>query len=249
MIYPLRHPEKLARYGLSTGGGLLLFGPPGTGKTMIGKALAGELDLPFLAVKPSEILSKYFGESPRKLAALFAQARQAESGAVIFVDEIDAIGASRSGDGTSEASRRLLTQLLQELDGVNSRPEGLLFLAATNEPWLLDSALLRPGRFDEKCYVGLPDVAARHVLLGLQLDGCWVADDVDCAHLAAQTDRFSGADLMCLCERAKQRPFRDAVLHGKERPVTREDFRVTLGGMKPSVGIDELRRFEQYAEC
>ncbi len=246
LIYPLRHPEKMAQYGLRAGGGLLLYGPPGTGKTMIAKALAGELDLPFMAIKPSEILSKWFGESAQKLATLFEEARQYESGAIIFIDEIDSIGASRNQANSSEGSRRLLTQLLQELDGVKGRDSGLLFLAATNEPWLLDTALLRPGRFDERCLVPLPDLPAREVLLQLQLRDCWLAEDVDFASLARQTERFSGADLMCLCERAKQIPFREAVLQGTDRPICQNDLRESLQSVRPSISPEVVKKFDDY---
>ena len=153
MIYPARNPQALSRYGLSMGGGMLLFGPPGTGKTLVARAVAGELDTPFFSIKPSDILSQYYGQSEARLAELFETVRGCSDGAVVFVDEIDAIGASRSRSDASEPSRRLLNQLLNELDGVHGRPKGLLFLAATNEPWLLDQALLRPPRFSEKCSV------------------------------------------------------------------------------------------------
>ena len=246
LIYPLRHPEKMAQYGLRAGGGLLLYGPPGTGKTMIAKALAGELDLPFMAIKPSEILSKWFGESAQKLAALFEEARQYASGAIIFIDEIDSIGASRNQANSSEGSRRLLTQLLQELDGVKGRDSGLLFLAATNEPWLLDTALLRPGRFDERCLVPLPDLPAREVLLQLQLKDCWLDDNVDLSGLARQTERFSGADLMCLCERAKQIPFREAVLQGTDRPICQNDLCEALQSVQPSISREVVKKFDDY---
>jgi len=143
---------------------------------LIARAVAGELTLPFFAVKPSQVLSQYYGQSERQLAELFDEARSCRPGAVIFVDEIDAIGASRSREEASEPSRRLLNQLLQELDGVNGRTEGMLFLAGTNEPWLLDEALLRPPRFTEKCYVPLPDLPARLAILKLGLRDCpWQA--------------------------------------------------------------------------
>ncbi|MCH8829546.1 MAG: ATP-binding protein [Planctomycetes bacterium] len=247
LIYPLKFPEKLEKYGLRAGGGLLLFGPPGTGKTMIAKAVAGELKLPFYAIKPAEVLSKFFGESTQRLAAVFDEARKSTEGAIIFIDEIDALAASRSDRGSSEASRRLVTQLLQELDGVGGRDHGLLFLAATNEPWLLDDALMRPGRFDEKCYVTLPDEPARRVLLKLQLKGCWLAPDIDLLDIAQKTDGYSGADLMCLCERSKQIPFREAVLEGNERPINGTDLYESLKHVKPSVSKASLARYDEFA--
>ena len=140
----------------------------------------------------------------------------------------------------------MLTQLLQELDGVKGRDSGLLFLAATNEPWLLDTALLRPGRFDERCLVPLPDLPAREVLLQLQLEDCWLAEDIDFASLARQTERFSGADLMCLCERAKQIPFREAVLQGTDRPICQNDLREALQSVQPSISSDVVKKFDDY---
>jgi transitional endoplasmic reticulum ATPase len=248
LIYPLQHPEKLAAYGLRAGGGLLLFGPPGTGKTLIARAVAGELSLPFFAVKPSQVLSQWYGQSEAKLAALFEEARQQRPGAVLFVDEIDALGAARNQGDMSEASRRLLTQLLQELDGVGGHGSGLLFLAATNQPWSLDEALLRPGRFDEKCYVPLPDLPARRELVRLHLRGARVAGDLDLARLAARTEGYSGADLMCLCERAKQIPFREAVLQGTDRAISAADFEQALATIRPSVSAAALRQYERYGQ-
>jgi len=248
MIYPARNLEALSRYGLAMGGGMLLFGPPGTGKTMVARAVAGELETPFFAIKPSDILSQYYGQSEAKLAELFETVRNCTQGAVVFVDEIDAIGASRSRADASEPSRRLLNQLLNELDGVHGRPKGLLFLTATNEPWLLDQALLRPPRFSEKCYIPLPDGAARRKLLELRLAGCPLADDVDVDRLAERTAGFSGADLVELCERAKQIPFREAILHGSDRPVEHADLDEALTRVRPSVSPDSLQRYERFVQ-
>jgi len=247
VIYPMRNPEKLSKYGLKMGGGMLLFGPPGTGKTMVAKAVAGELALPFFAVKPSQILSQFYGQSEKQLAELFDEVRTHAKGAVVFLDEIDAIGASRNREGASEPSRRLLNQLLQELDGVHGRPEGLLFLAATNEPWLLDEALLRPPRFTEKCLVPLPDEAARHLLLKLRLRGCPVADDIDMDQLAVQTEGYSGADLVNLCERAKLIPYRESVVEGTDRPLANTDMEEALTRVRPSVSPESVRRYQEWA--
>lgn len=247
VIYPLQQPETLGRFGLEMGGGMLLYGPPGTGKTMIAKAVAGELALPFFPVKPSEILGQYYGQSEKQLAALFDHVRGCTGGAVVFLDEIDAIGAARNREGASEPTRRLLNQLLQELDGVGGRPQGLLFLAATNEPWLLDEALLRPPRFTEKCYIPLPDALARRALLAARLRDCPLAGDVDFDRFAESTDGYSGADLVNLCERAKLIPYRQAVLEGVERPVMNADLEEALGRVRPSVSTESLRRYEEWA--
>ncbi len=246
MIYPARNPAALRRYGLTMGGGMLLYGPPGTGKTMVARAVAGELDTPFFAIKPSDILSQYYGQSEARLAELFTTVRGCSHGAVVFVDEIDAIGASRSRGDASEPSRRLLNQLLNELDGVHGRPAGLLFLAATNEPWLLDPALLRPPRFSEKCYIQLPDPTARRKLLELRLSGCPLADNLDWDGWSQRTEGFSGADLVELCERAKQLPFREAILEGRERPVGHADLEQALSRVRPSVSADSLKRYEEF---
>lgn len=244
----MKTPEKMARYGLQMGGGMLLFGPPGTGKTMVAKAVAGELALPFFPVLPSQVLSQYYGQSEKQMAELFDEARSYRQGAVIFLDEIDGIGGSRNRDGASEPSRRLLNQLLQELDGIHGRPAGMLFLAATNEPWLLDEALLRPPRFTEKCYIPLPDPPGRRVLLQLRLGDCPLAPGIDLDRLVARSDGYSGADLVNLCERAKLIPYRESVLDGTDRPLRESDFDEAMRRVRPSVSRESIHRYEQWAE-
>lgn len=246
VIYPLRHPEKLETYNIEAGGGMLLYGPPGTGKTLLARGVAGELQLPFFVIKSSEVLSQYYGQSERQLAELFAEAKDSPDGAVVFLDEIDAIGAART-ESMNEASRRVLTQLLQELDGVDGRSEKLVFLAATNEPWLLDNALLRPPRFCEQCYIPLPDAAARLTLFRMGLKHCPLAEDVSLPELVQRSDGFSGADIVNICQRAKLYPYREAVESGEDRPVSRADFEQAMRGAKPSVTPAMLRRFEQWA--
>jgi len=246
VIYPMQHPQKLAEYGLEMGAGMLLFGPPGTGKTMVAKAVAGELDLPFFSLKPSDILSQYFGQSEKHLAEFFDEVRTYDA-AVVFLDEIDAVGASRSREGTHEVSRRLLNQLLQELDGVHGRPKGLLFLAATNEPWLLDEALLRPPRFTEKCYVRLPDREARHRLIELQLEDLPLADQINIDRWAAETEGYSGADIVSLCGRAKLIPYRESILEGTSRKLCGADFEEAIRRVRPSVSPESVLRYEQFS--
>jgi transitional endoplasmic reticulum ATPase len=167
MIYPFSHPELAKRYGISTGGGVLLHGPPGTGKTMMAKAIAHELDATFFVVSAAEMLSKWVGEAEQNIKKLF-DAAKAEDKSVIFIDEIEALVPRRKSD-SSTVMQRVVPQILQELEGFDRaahRP--LLFVGATNKPWLLDDAIMRPGRFDARVYVGLPDAPARFKLLEIR---------------------------------------------------------------------------------
>ena len=184
---------------------------------------------------PAEILSQFYGQSEKQLAEMFRAARNCPEGAVVFLDEIDAIGAARNRDGASEPSRRVLTQLLQELDGIHGHPTGMLFLAATNEPWLLDDALLRPPRFTEKCYVPLPDTDCRRVLLQHRFRQCPLEPGFDLDRLVGRTEGYSGADLINLCERAKMIPYRESITSGVDRPVTAADFEDAFRRVRPSV--------------
>ena len=247
IVYPFRHPEKLQKYKISTGAGMLLYGPPGTGKTLLARAVAGELGLPFFVIKSSEVLSQYYGQSEKQLADLFDNARNEPDGAVVFLDEIDAIGAKRT-EQMNEASRRVINQLLQELDGIGGKSEKLVFLAATNEPWLLDSALLRPPRFCEKCYIPLPDAAARNVLFGMALRDCPLDRDVSLTTLVSQTDGLSGADIVNVCERAKLLPFCESIDTGIDRPITAADFTQAMQNVRPSVNGESLKRFEDWGK-
>ena len=152
MIYPLEHPEKARRYGIKRGGGVLLYGPPGTGKTLLARAVAGEIEAAFFTAKPSELMSKWVGESEQNIAQLFDEARQVDR-AIIFIDEVEAMVPARRSSG-STVMQRVVPQILAELQGVSGEGGALLFMGATNEPWAIDLAALRPGRFDAKVYGG-----------------------------------------------------------------------------------------------
>lgn len=245
VVFPLRYPEKLVKYGITGGGGMLLYGPPGTGKTLLVRAVAGELGLPFFVIKSSEVLSQYYGQSEKQLADLFAEARSQPDGAVVFLDEIDALGAKRT-EQMNEASRRVLNQLLQELDGVDGRSGKLVFFAATNEPWLLDAALLRPPRFCERCYVPLPDAQARRVLFEMGLRNCPIDGEVTPDLLAARSEGLSGADIANICERAKLIPFCESIRTGKDRPISQRDFDEAMKNVQASVTADSVRRYENW---
>jgi transitional endoplasmic reticulum ATPase len=204
MIYPFTHPDKAKRFGIRTGGGILLYGPPGTGKTLIARAIAGELDAVFFSVKPSEIMSKWVGEAEQNVQKLFAAAR-AQPRAVIFVDEVESLVPKRRDSG-STVMQRVVPQILMELEGFEQKPGALLFIGATNEPWSLDPAVLRPGRFDERIYVPLPDQPAREQMLRLNLKDRPLAEDVNISELAGLMDGYSGADIRNICFKASAIP-------------------------------------------
>ena len=169
IIHPLAHPEIYAAYGKTIGGGILMYGPPGCGKTHLARATAGEISAAFLAIGINDVLEMWIGSSERNLHEIFEQAR-ASRPCVLFFDEVDALGASRS-DMRQSAGRQIINQFLSELDGVNSSNEGVLILAATNAPWHLDSAFRRPGRFDRIIFVPPPDTTARAEVLRILVRG------------------------------------------------------------------------------
>lgn len=244
MIYPFTHPEKASRYGIQRGGGILLYGPPGTGKTMLGKAVAHELDAPFYLIKPSTILSKWVGESEQNVAKLFEEARSHER-SVIFIDEVEALVPARR-QMQSNVMQRLVPQILAELDGFEKRKGSLLFIGATNEPWEIDYAMLRPGRLDEKIYIGLPDQDARRAVLIANLRGAPLAETVDYDVLARQLDGYSGADIAYVCRKVRETVFLQSVEREIDREITPEDFDVVLARMGPSVEEKDLKRFDEF---
>ena len=207
---PLRHPEAFRRLGIRAARGFLLFGPPGTGKTLLAKAVAHEAEANFISAKASDLLSKWYGESERQIARLFARARQVAP-TVVFLDEVDALAPQRgSTSGDSAASERVVNTLLTELDGLEELSR-VVVIGATNRPILLDPALLRPGRFDELVYVPVPDAVGRRKILGIHTARMPVAADVDLDAIAIRTTGFTGADLEGLVRRAGLYAFRSSV--------------------------------------
>jgi transitional endoplasmic reticulum ATPase len=245
MIYPFTHPEKAKRFGIRTGGGVLLYGPPGTGKTLIARAIAGELDAAFFSVKPSEIMSKWVGEAEQNVQKIFAAAR-AQPRAVIFVDEVESLVPKRRDSG-STVMQRVVPQILMELEGFEQKPGALLFIGATNEPWSLDPAVLRPGRFDERIYVPLPDQPAREQMLRLNLKGRPLAADLNIAELAQLMDGYSGADIRNICLKASAIPFLEAVKAGVDRDIEARDLLTVLRQVKPSVSRKDAEKFAGFA--
>ncbi|MEM9190031.1 MAG: ATP-binding protein [Myxococcota bacterium] len=228
---PMRHPELRQLYRKSLRGGLLLWGPPGCGKTFLARAVAGELGARFINVGLDDVLDMYIGQSERNLAGLFAMARRAAP-CVLFIDEIDALGQKRSQQSPG-TGRNVVAQLLTELDGVGERNEGVFVLAATNHPWDVDPALRRPGRFDRTLLVLPPDEAARAAILTNELSQRPV-DDVDIETMARRTAGFSGADLVHVCESAAELALADSINTGTPRSIGPGDFRRVLKEIAPS---------------
>lgn len=231
---PLKNPELMKAYGKSVSGGLLLYGPPGCGKTFIARALAGELGAKFISIGLTDILDMYVGESERKLHEIFEAARRSTP-AVLFFDELDALGQKRSQLRNS-GMRSLVNQLLAEMDSLNSENENLFILGATNHPWDIDSALRRPGRFDRLVAVLPPDNKARESILNYHLAAKPVGK-VDIEGLAKVTDGFSGADLKYLCDTAAEYVIEEVLSSGDVRPIVNSDFKKPLAEIKPSTRL------------
>jgi len=231
IIYPLTHPEMYRAYGKRMGGGILMYGPPGCGKTYLARATAGEIQAGFIAVGINDVLEMWIGNSERNLHALFEQARS-NPPCVLFFDEVDALGASRA-DMRHHAGRQLINQFLAEMDGVKSSNEGVLILAATNAPWHLDSAFRRPGRFDRVLFVPPPDTTARAAVLRLICRGK-PAEELDFDHLGKKTEGFSGADLKAVVDIAIESKLRQAMKEGVPRPLGTKDLLAAAATLKPT---------------
>lgn len=245
-IYPRQHPDRAARYRQSGAGGVLLYGSPGTGKTFLSSALAGALGIPVFAVKPAELVSKWQGESEKQVAALFTEARSHES-AMIFLDEIDTLTPSRDGDESNGAMRRLLAQILTELDGFSHHDNRLLFVGATNRPWDVDAALLRVGRFDALAYVPLPDAATRTALLHSTLTGLPLADDLGLEERVTDLDGYSAAEVCAVALLAAQRAFLEAVESGRDIPLARRHLLDAQARVHRAATPAMLQRFDRFA--
>src|SRR4030095_6768654 len=248
MIYPFAHPELAQKFGIAPGGGVLLYGPPGTGKTMLAKATAGEIEATFFRISPADVLSKWVGEAEQNLKKLF-DAAAAEPRAIILIDEIESTRPARRDEGSS-VMQRVVPQILQGMEGFDEKSASpILFMGATNVPWQLDPAVLRPGRFDEKVYIPLPDLPARRKMLDIYLSKRPLADDIDLHDLARRLDGYSGADIKYLCDRAAVIPFLQSVASGEAGEITPAVLADALADTRPSVSADQLRRFDEWGQA
>lgn len=232
-LAPMRNEKLRAMYSKSLRGGLLLYGPPGCGKTYIARALAGELGAGFMAVSLADVLDMYVGNSEKNVHELFEMAR-ANAPVVLFLDEVDAIGHKRSRM-SSDTMRSTVNQLLLELDSVGGANEGIFVLAATNHPWDVDPALRRPGRLDRTLLVLPPDLEARIAIWTMNLSDRPIAS-IDVKRLAKATDGYTGADIAHLCESAAEIALLDAVETGDLRMIGQADLEAALAEVRPSVG-------------
>ena len=247
LFAPLRDPEVHARFGLTTRGGLLLWGPPGCGKTFIARATAGQLGARFYEVGLSDVLDMWVGASERNLHEVFEVARRNRP-CVLFFDELDALGQKRSQLRGSAAMRGVVNQLLAELDGASADNEGVFVLGATNHPWDVDSALLRPGRFDRSLLVLPPDAEARAAILHLHLRGKPV-ERLDLPRLAARADGLSGADLALAVDSATEEAVAASLARGGVQPITQRSLEQALGATRASTGpwFETARSYATYA--
>jgi transitional endoplasmic reticulum ATPase len=241
--WPLKYPDTFKRLGIDPPKGVLLYGPPGCGKTLLAKAVATESEANFIAVKGPEVLSKWVGESERAIREIFSKARQAAP-CVVFFDEIDSIVPRRGYRYDSGVTDRIVNQLLTEMDGLE-KLEGVVVIGATNRPDILDPALLRPGRFDRLVYVPPPDRAARLEILKVHTRRMPLAEDVDLERIAETTEGYTGADLAALCREAAILALREA---GKPTKVEMRHFLKAIEVVKPSVTKEDLERYKRIAE-
>ncbi len=251
VVFPIKYPHLFKGRTRQPWRGILLYGPAGTGKTLLVKAVASEINATFFNVSAGNLVSKWLGESERLVMHLFRMAREHQP-AVIFIDELDSIGVSRSGNDVG-GERRLKTQLLTEIQGLNTSPDDrVTLIAATNLPWEIDFALL--SRFERKIYVPLPDAHSRIEIFKIHMADVEVADDVDYSELAELTAGYSGRDISIVCREAAMAPIRDLIQNGSPsenievRAVVLNDFLRAIKQITPVTTPEDIRRYDEWLE-
>jgi len=268
--YPVEHPDKFLKFGMSPSKGVLFYGPPGCGKTLLAKAIANECQANFISIKGPELLTMWFGESEANVREIFDKARGAAP-CVLFFDELDAIAKARGsslGDAGGAADR-VINQILTEMDGMGAK-KNVFIIGATNRPDIIDPAVLRPGRLDQLIYIPLPDLPSRLNILKAVLKNSPVAKDVDLEFLSKRTPGYSGADLTEICQRACKLAIRESIekeieyqkaikdkmeTEGKEEEspdmvpeITRAHFEEAMKFARRSVSDNDIRKYEMFAQ-
>jgi len=267
--YPVEHADKYVKFGMSPSKGVLFYGPPGCGKTLLAKAIANECGANFISIKGPELLTQWFGESEANVRELFDKARAA-SPCILMFDEMDSIAKARGsgGGGSSEAGDRVINQILTEIDGVGAR-KNVFVIGATNRPDILDPAVIRPGRLDQLIYIPLPDLKSREAIFKAALRKAPIEPDVDIEVLARSTHGFSGADISEICQSASKLAIREAILAEEDRRkkveagelgedegkmsedamlITKKHFNFAMSKARRSVSEKDLTLFEEFAE-
>lgn len=244
MIEPFLHQKEYLMYGKKIGGGVLLYGPPGNGKTMIAKAIACEVGAHFYVVKSSDIVSKWVGESERNIANLFETANKQDK-AIIFVDEMDSLFSKRGKDSNNDSR---VNEFLQQMDGFSKKNSNLLFLGATNRPWNIDDAALRSGRFSEKIYVPLPDIETRKYLFQNYLEIDLIEDNINFGKFAEMTEYFSAADIAECCDKSKDEPLMECIKTGKVVKISQNNIEKAIFDMKKNVIVPDIHEYVKYSK-
>jgi len=267
--YPVEHPEKFAKFGMSPSKGVLFYGPPGCGKTLLAKAIANECQANFISIKGPELLTMWFGESESNIRDVFDKAR-GSAPCVLFFDELDSIARSRGGGmgDAGGAGDRVINQLLTEMDGMGAK-KSVFIIGATNRPDVIDPAIMRPGRLDQLVYIPLPDVKSRRQILTAVLRKSPVAEEVDMDFLAKTLEGFSGADITEICQRAAKTAIRESIAKDIQRAREREErgeteddedmeddpvpeitkphFEEAMRYARRSVSDQDIRKYEMFA--
>ncbi|XP_040891108.1 zgc:136908 isoform X1 [Toxotes jaculatrix] len=266
--YPVEYPDKFLKFGMTPSRGVLFYGPPGCGKTLLAKAIANECQANFVSIKGPEMLTMWFGESEANVRDVFDKARQAAP-CILFFDELDSIAKSRGGSGgdAGGAADRVINQILTEMDGMSDK-KNVFIIGATNRPDIIDPAILRPGRLDQLIYIPLPDKPSRTAILNANLRKSPVARDVDLGYLSEITEGFSGADLTEICQRACKLAIREAIeaeikaeRQRQNRPgipmdedfdpvpeIRKDHFEEAMRFARRSVSDNDIRKYEMFAQ-
>ena len=244
VVLPMQAPEKAAALGIKAGGGVLLYGPPGNGKTLFGKAIAHEIKAPFFYASGAQIRSKWHGESEQKLSRLLHAARSRPV-AVLFLDEVDGLLPRRT-ESSSAVDNRLVTQFLSDVGGFKDSPNTLLLLGATNKPWEIDEAVFRTGRFDEKLHIGVPDAAARLGMLKRSFKTAPLAPDVDLPAWADRLENYSGSDVVGLARKAAQIAFRRSIDESADPVVRASDLEAAVRAIPSSITPALLAQYDAF---